>query len=79
MRLYELRVEKDDRIQGRYKITIWRESDGRLVGTPARGVTKKQAQDLLGPIQYSFDYGLKESKAVISGMISQSDVIHVVR
>jgi hypothetical protein len=55
---YTVGVEADEMSLGRYKIVI-RDSAQMLHGTPVRNITNKEAHEMLFPIKFAFEYGVR--------------------
>ena len=60
---YQVIVELDNLNQGAFMVVIRR--DGKLIGTPLRDVSQKEAIQQKDMIRFSFTYGLKEAHTKI--------------
>jgi len=49
-------IEKDDHAKGKY-LVAFRHPSGELLGIPLRGVTKDEAECMVGPLRWAFEFG----------------------
>jgi hypothetical protein len=68
---YTIAIRPDD-VDKKFSMVCIFDDKDRLVGIPARGLTKKEAQKMLRPLLYSFRYGTTEMRNTIyqSGSIN---------
>lgn len=66
---YVVTIESDDKIKARYMVVI-KKKTGELVGTPMRGVLKKEAQLAVRSIIKGFEYGVEACRICLTKQLA---------
>jgi hypothetical protein len=62
-------VEDDEIKKGQYKI-VFRDSEGKLIGVPLRGVDKATAEAAKQSLGFAFKYGAKHATEAVARQVN---------
>lgn len=65
-------IEDDNTRDGRGRVCIVIYNERTLIGVPARGLTREEAERMLDVVRYSFEYGVRATEEAAHKAISRS-------